>query len=61
MGSIDGIFQNGSSSFDMIAQQLLGGGGGNLGGMIQNFQKIFWFYRHDMKLVKIKNTFIKDQ
>lgn len=41
MGSIDGIFQNGSSSFEMIAQQLLGGGGGNLGGMIQNFQKIF--------------------
>lgn len=41
MGSIDGIFQNGSSSFEMIAQQLLGGGGGNLGGMMQNFQKIF--------------------
>lgn len=59
MGSIDGIFQNGSSSFEMISQQLLGGG--NLGGMMQNFQKIFWFYRHDMKLVKHKNTFIKDQ
>ena len=41
MGSIDGIFQNGSSSFEMIAQQLLGGGGGNLGGMMQKKKKIF--------------------
>lgn len=37
--SIDGIFSNGSSTFDTISQQLMKVG--NLGGIMSSFQGVF--------------------